>query len=88
MLRTHCQTSGVSLQEQDPYNNVIRTAYEALSAVLGRHTVLSTPMRLMRRLRFRLSFPRAFARNHALILQHETGVTKWLIRWPLLLVEA
>ena len=35
MLRTHCQTSGVSLQEQDPYNNVIRTAYEAMSAVLG-----------------------------------------------------
>ncbi|MBW8319004.1 MAG: methylmalonyl-CoA mutase, partial [Rhizobium sp.] len=35
MLRTHCQTSGVSLQEQDPYNNVIRTAYEALSAALG-----------------------------------------------------
>ena len=35
MLRTHCQTSGVSLQEQDPYNNVIRTTLEALSAVLG-----------------------------------------------------
>ncbi|HRP79668.1 MAG TPA: methylmalonyl-CoA mutase family protein, partial [Aquamicrobium sp.] len=35
MLRTHCQTSGVSLQEQDPYNNVIRTAYEAMSAALG-----------------------------------------------------
>ncbi|MEM9971439.1 MAG: methylmalonyl-CoA mutase family protein, partial [Pseudomonadota bacterium] len=35
MLRTHCQTSGVSLQEQDPYNNVVRTAYEAMSAVLG-----------------------------------------------------
>jgi methylmalonyl-CoA mutase N-terminal domain/subunit len=35
MLRTHCQTSGVSLTEQDPYNNVIRTAYEALAAVLG-----------------------------------------------------
>jgi len=35
MLRTHCQTSGVSLQEQDPYNNVIRTAYEAMAAVLG-----------------------------------------------------
>ena len=35
MLRTHCQTSGVSLQEQDPYNNVVRTAYEALAAVLG-----------------------------------------------------
>ena len=35
MLRTHCQTSGVSLAEQDPYNNVVRTAYEALAAVLG-----------------------------------------------------
>ena len=35
MLRTHCQTSGVSLQEQDPYNNVIRTTIEALAAVLG-----------------------------------------------------
>jgi methylmalonyl-CoA mutase len=35
MLRTHCQTSGVSLQEQDPYNNVVRTAFEAMSAVLG-----------------------------------------------------
>jgi methylmalonyl-CoA mutase len=35
MLRTHCQTSGVSLQEQDPYNNVVRTAYEAMAAVLG-----------------------------------------------------
>ena len=35
MLGTHCQTSGVSLQEQDPYNNVVRTAYEALAAVLG-----------------------------------------------------
>ena len=35
MLRTHCQTSGVSLQEQDPYNNIVRTAYEAMSAVLG-----------------------------------------------------
>ena len=35
MLRTHCQTSGVSLAEQDPYNNVVRTAYEAMSAVLG-----------------------------------------------------
>ncbi len=37
MLRTHCQTSGVSLQEADPYNNVVRTAYEALAAVSGRH---------------------------------------------------
>ena len=49
MLRTHCQTSGVSLQEQDPYNNVIRTAYEAMSAVLGAHSHC-TQMRWMRRL--------------------------------------
>src|SRR6202521_1331020 len=35
MLRTHCQTSGVSLTAQDPYNNIVRTAYEALAAVLG-----------------------------------------------------
>ena len=35
MLRTHCQTSGVSLQEKDPYNNIVRTAFEAMSAVLG-----------------------------------------------------
>ena len=48
MLRTHCQTSGVSLQEQDPYNNVIRTAYEAMSAVLRRKAC--TPMLWTRRL--------------------------------------
>src|SRR3546814_11697805 len=42
MLRTHCQTSGVSLTEQDPYNNVIRTAYEAMSAVLGGTQTLHT----------------------------------------------
>ena len=35
MLRTHCQTSGVSLQEQDPYNNIVRTAFEAMAAALG-----------------------------------------------------
>ncbi|MEM9852290.1 MAG: methylmalonyl-CoA mutase, partial [Pseudomonadota bacterium] len=75
MLRTHCQTSGVSLQEQDPYNNVVRTAYEALSAVLGGTQSLHTN-----------SFDEAIAlpteesarlaRNTQLILQNETGVTK------------
>ncbi len=74
MLRTHCQTSGVSLQEQDPYNNVVRTAYEALSAVLGGTQSLHTN-----------SFDEAIAlptddsarlaRNTQLILQNETGVT-------------
>ena len=74
-LRTHCQTSGVSLTEKDPYNNVIRTAYEALAAVLGGTQSLHTN-----------SFDEAIAlptptsariaRNTQLILQHETGVTK------------
>ena len=74
MLRTHCQTSGVSLQEQDPYNNVVRTAYEAMSAVLGGTQSLHTN-----------SFDEAIAlpteesarlaRNTQLILQNETGVT-------------
>jgi methylmalonyl-CoA mutase len=74
-LRTHCQTSGVSLTEKDPYNNVVRTAYEALAAVLGGTQSLHTN-----------SFDEAIAlptptsariaRNTQLILQHETGVTK------------
>ncbi|MBX9943194.1 MAG: methylmalonyl-CoA mutase, partial [Reyranella sp.] len=74
-LRTHCQTSGVSLTEQDPYNNVIRTAYEAMAAVLGGTQSLHTN-----------SFDEAIAlptptssriaRNTQLILQHETGVTQ------------
>ena len=75
MLRTHCQTSGVSLQEADPYNNVVRTAYEALSAVLGGTQSLHTN-----------SFDEAMAlptensariaRNTQLILQHETGIAQ------------
>jgi len=75
MLRTHCQTSGVSLTEKDPYNNIIRTSYEALSAVLGGTQSLHTN-----------SFDEAIAlptdesariaRNTQLILQNETGVTK------------
>jgi methylmalonyl-CoA mutase len=53
MLRTHCQTSGVSLQEQDPYNNVVRTAYEALAAVLGGTQSLHTNCASTRRWRCR-----------------------------------
>ena len=74
MLRTHCQTSGVSLQEQDPYNNVVRTAYEAMSAVLG-GTQACTPTRSTRRSRCPPSFSARIARNTQLILQEETGVT-------------
>ncbi|WP_299841526.1 methylmalonyl-CoA mutase [uncultured Jannaschia sp.] len=74
ILRTHCQTSGVSLQEQDPYNNVVRTAYEALSAVLGGTQSLHTnsfdeAMALPSETSSRI------ARNTQLILQEETGVT-------------
>ena len=75
MLRTHCQTSGVSLQEQDPYNNVIRTAYEALSAALGGTQSLHTNA-LDEAIALPTDFSARIARNTQLILQHETGVTK------------
>ncbi len=75
MLRTHCQTSGVSLQEQDPYNNVVRTAYEALSAVLGGTQSLH-PNALDEAIALPSDFAARIARNTQLILQEETGVTK------------
>ena len=75
MLRTHCQTSGVSLQEQDPYNNVIRTAYEAMSAVLGGTQSLHTNA-LDEAIALPTEFAARIARNTQLILQEETGVTK------------
>jgi methylmalonyl-CoA mutase len=74
MLRTHCQTSGVSLQEQDPYNNVIRTAYEAMSAVLGGTQSLHTNA-LDEAIALPTDFSARIARNTQLILQEETGVT-------------
>ncbi|ATN35702.1 methylmalonyl-CoA mutase [Rhizobium sp. ACO-34A] len=75
MLRTHCQTSGVSLQEQDPYNNVIRTAYEALSAALGGTQSLHTNA-LDEAIALPTEFSARIARNTQLILQNETGVTR------------
>jgi len=75
MLRTHCQTSGVSLTEQDPYNNVVRTTVEAMAAALGGTQSLHTnafdeavglPTRTSARI----------ARNTQLILQEETGITR------------
>ena len=74
MLRTHCQTSGVSLQEQDPYNNVVRTAYEAMSAVLGGTQSLHTNA-LDEAIALPTEFSARIARNTQLILQEETGVT-------------
>ncbi len=75
MLRTHCQTSGVSLQEQDPYNNVVRTAYEAMAAVLGGTQSLHTNA-LDEAIALPTEFSARIARNTQLILQEETGVTK------------
>ena len=74
MLRTHCQTSGVSLQEQDPYNNVVRTAYEAMSAALGGTQSLHTNA-LDEAIALPTEFSARIARNTQLILQEETGVT-------------
>jgi methylmalonyl-CoA mutase len=75
MLRTHCQTSGVSLQEQDPYNNIVRTAYEAMSAVLGGTQSLHTNS-FDEAIALPTDFSSRIARNTQLILQNETGVTK------------
>jgi len=75
MLRTHCQTSGVSLQEQDPYNNVVRTAYEAMAAVLGGTQSLHTNA-LDEAIALPSDFAARIARNTQLILQEETGVTR------------
>ncbi|NOX41411.1 MAG: methylmalonyl-CoA mutase [Alphaproteobacteria bacterium] len=75
MLRTHCQTSGVSLQEQDPYNNVVRTAYEALSAVLGGTQSLHTNS-FDEAIALPTDASARLARNTQLILQNETGVTR------------
>ncbi len=74
MLRTHCQTSGVSLQEQDPYNNIIRTAYEAMSAALGGTQSLHTNS-FDEAIALPTEFSARIARNTQLILQNETGVT-------------
>jgi len=75
MLRTHCQTSGVSLQEQDPYNNVVRTTLEALAAVLGGTQSLHTNS-FDEALALPSDFSARIARNTQLILQEESGITR------------
>ncbi len=81
MLRTHCQTSGVSLQEADPYNNVIRTAYEAMAAALGGTQSLHTNA-LDEAIALPTEFSARIARNTQLILQEETGITHVVDRLP------
>src|SRR3954462_11719437 len=74
MLRTHCQTSGVSLTEQDPYNNIVRTTIEALAAVLGGTQSLHTNS-FDEAIALPSEFAARVARNTQLILAEETGVT-------------
>jgi methylmalonyl-CoA mutase len=73
MLRTHCQTSGVSLTEQDPYNNVVRTAVEAMAAVLGGTQSLHTNS-FDEALGLPTDFSARIARNTQLIVAEETGI--------------
>lgn len=75
MLRTHCQTSGVSLQEQDPYNNVIRTTIEAMAAMLGGTQSLHTNA-LDEAIALPTDFSARIARNTQIVIQEETGMTK------------
>jgi methylmalonyl-CoA mutase len=75
LLRTHCQTSGVSLTSQDPYNNVVRTAIEALAAVLGGTQSLHTNS-FDEALALPSEASARIARNTQLILREETGVTR------------
>ncbi|MSO17169.1 MAG: methylmalonyl-CoA mutase [Acidimicrobiia bacterium] len=74
MLRTHCQTSGVSLTEQDPYNNIVRTTVEALAAVLGGTQSLHTNS-FDEAIALPSDFAARIARNTQLILAEETGIT-------------
>jgi len=75
MLRTHCQTSGVSLTEKDPYNNVIRTTVEAMAAVLGGTQSLHTNA-LDEAIALPTPFSARIARNTQLVIAEETGITK------------
>ncbi len=74
MLRTHCQTSGVSLTANDPYNNIMRTTIEALAAVLGGTQSLHTNS-FDEALALPTDFSARIARNTQLVIQEETGIT-------------
>ena len=75
MLRTHCQTSGVSLTSQDPYNNIVRTTIEAMAAALGGTQSLHTNS-FDEALALPSEFSARIARNTQLILKEESGITK------------
>jgi methylmalonyl-CoA mutase len=75
MLRTHCQTSGVSLTARDPYNNIVRTTVEAMAAALGGTQSLHTNS-FDEALALPTEFSARIARNTQLVLQEETGITR------------
>ena len=80
MLRTHCQTSGWSLTEQDPYNNVVRTTIEAMAAVFGGTQSLHTNS-FDEAIALPTEFSARIARNTQLILQEETHITSVVDPW-------
>ena len=80
MLRTHCQTSGWSLTEQDPYNNVIRTTIEAMAAVFGGTQSLHTNA-LDEAIALPTDFSSRIARNTQLVIQEETHITNVVDPW-------
>ncbi|MDX1692685.1 MAG: methylmalonyl-CoA mutase [Ketobacteraceae bacterium] len=80
MLRTHCQTSGWSLTEQDPYNNVVRTAIEAMAAVFGGTQSLHTNA-FDEAIALPTEFSARIARNTQIIIQEETGITNVVDPW-------
>ena len=80
MLRTHCQTSGWSLTEQDPYNNIVRTTVEAMAAVFGGTQSLHTNA-FDEAIALPTEFSARIARNTQIIIQEETGITKVVDPW-------
>ncbi|MGC1508419.1 methylmalonyl-CoA mutase [Ketobacter sp. MCCC 1A13808] len=80
MLRTHCQTSGWSLTEQDPYNNIVRTTVEAMAAVFGGTQSLHTNA-FDEAIALPTEFSARIARNTQIIIQEETGITKVIDPW-------
>ena len=80
MLRTHCQTSGWSLTEQDPYNNVVRTTIEAMAAVFGGTQSLHTNG-FDEAIALPTEFSARIARNTQLIIQEETHITSVVDPW-------
>lgn len=80
MLRTHCQTSGWSLTEQDPYNNIVRTTIEAMSAVFGGTQSLHTNS-FDEAIALPTDFSAKIARNTQLIIQEETGICEVADPW-------